>query len=71
MLATMMVMMMFMVDKDGDDDDDDDIMGFSSWSHCNKLMMLFRFQFVPPVDTGGLQVHKQIMMVIYHGSGVR
>ena len=70
MLATMMVMMMFMVDKDGDDDDDD-IMGFSSWSHFNKLMMLFRFQFVPPVDTGGLQVHKQIMMVIYHGSGVR
>ena len=33
-------------------------------SHFNKLMMLFRFQFVPPVDTGGLQVHINIMMLI-------
>ena len=30
-------------------------------------MRLFRFQFVPPVDTGGLQVRTKMMMMIYNG----
>ena len=30
-------------------------------------MRLPRFQFVPPVDTGGLQVRTKMMMMIYNG----